>query len=116
MLQSDASSTVQAFVGAGLGAAIVPRLAVDDADPETVLLDIDPPDAIAPRVLALAWNAERRLRDDAASFADTARIVCAELGLFAARNGPLAALEVFPAEGSAFGRSVRRRNKSGAAA
>ena len=105
---------MQAFVGAGLGAAIVPRLAVDDADPETVLLDIDPPDAIAPRVLALAWNAERRLRDDAASFADTARIVCAEL--VAARPGPLAALEVFPAEGSDFGRNVRRRSKSGAAA
>jgi DNA-binding transcriptional LysR family regulator len=84
VLQSEASATVQAFVGAGLGAAIVPRLAVDDADHDTVVLELDPP--IAPRSLALAWNGERRLRKDAASFADAARAVCAELGFVKIRD------------------------------
>jgi DNA-binding transcriptional LysR family regulator len=77
---------VQAFVGAGLGAAIVPRLAVDDTDADTVVLELDPPDAIAPRVLAIAWNAERRLRKDAAAFADAARTVCTELGFVKIRD------------------------------
>jgi DNA-binding transcriptional LysR family regulator len=86
VLQSEASATVQAFVGAGLGAAIVPRLAVDDTDADTVVLELDPPDAIAPRVLAIAWNAERRLRKDAAAFADAARTVCTELGFVKIRD------------------------------
>jgi DNA-binding transcriptional LysR family regulator len=81
VLQSEASATVQALVGAGLGAAIVPRLAVDDGDPETVVLQLDPPDAVTPRAVAIAWNRERRLRKDAAAFADLARAVCADLGL-----------------------------------
>jgi DNA-binding transcriptional LysR family regulator len=81
VLQSEASATVQALVGAGLGTAIVPRLAVDEGASETSLLELDPPDAIAPRIVALAWNRERRLRKEAAAFADTARIVCTELGL-----------------------------------
>jgi DNA-binding transcriptional LysR family regulator len=86
VLQSEASATVQALVGAGLGAAIVPRLAVDEAASETVVLALEPPDAVAARVVALAWNRERRLRKEAAAFADTARAVCAELGLLKTRD------------------------------
>lgn len=85
VLQSEASATVQALVGAGLGAAIVPRLAVDTAAAETVVLALDPPDAISARVVALAWNRERRLRKEASAFADVARTVCSELGLLPLR-------------------------------
>jgi len=85
VLQSEASATVQALVGAGLGAAIVPRLAVDSAAAETVVLALDPPDAISARVVALAWNRERRLRKEASAFADVARTVCSELGLLPLR-------------------------------
>jgi DNA-binding transcriptional LysR family regulator len=85
VLQSEASATVQALVGAGLGAAIVPRLAVDGAAAETVVLALDPPDAISARVVALAWNRERRLRKEASAFADVARTVCSELGLLPLR-------------------------------
>ena len=86
VLQSEASATVQALVGAGLGAAIVPRLAVDEAAPETIVLELDPPDTISARVVALAWNRERRLRKEASAFADAARSVCTELGLMRLRD------------------------------
>src|SRR5436190_1105297 len=81
VLQSEASATVQALVAAGLGAALLPRLAVDEAATDTTILGLNPRDAIAPRTIALAWNRERRLRKDAAAFADTAADVCSKLGL-----------------------------------
>jgi DNA-binding transcriptional LysR family regulator len=86
VLQSEASATVQALVGAGLGAAIVPRLAVDEAATETTVLELDPPDAISARVVALAWNRERRLRKEASAFAEAARTVCSDLGLISGRD------------------------------
>jgi DNA-binding transcriptional LysR family regulator len=86
VLESEASATVQALVGAGLGAAIVPRLAVDEAAAQTTVLELDPPDAVPPRIVALAWNRERRLRKDAAAFAEVARGVCSELGLLKIRH------------------------------
>jgi DNA-binding transcriptional LysR family regulator len=81
VLQSEASATVQALVAAGLGAALLPRLAVDDSATDTAILGLNPPDAIPPRTIALAWNRERRLRNDAVAFADTAADVCSKLGL-----------------------------------
>ncbi len=87
VLQSEASATVQALVAAGLGAAIVPRLAVDEAAADTAILALDPTDAIAPRTVALAWNRERRLRKDAAAFAETAAEVCSSLGLMRTEEG-----------------------------
>jgi DNA-binding transcriptional LysR family regulator len=87
VLQSEASATVQALVAAGLGAAIVPRLAVDESLAETVLLPLEPPHAIAPRVVTLAWNAGRPPRKEAAAFIETARVVALELGLAGGRGG-----------------------------
>src|SRR5829696_8485079 len=78
VLESDAGATVQALVAAGLGSAIVPRSAVDDATTETAVVALDPPSAIAGRVVALVWNRERRLRKDAVAFVDAARSVCVE--------------------------------------
>jgi DNA-binding transcriptional LysR family regulator len=87
VLQSEASATVQALVAAGLGAAIVPRLAVDESLAETVLLPLEPPHAIAARVVTLAWNAGRPPRKEAAAFIETARVVALELGLARGRGG-----------------------------
>lgn len=87
VLHSEASATVQALVAAGLGAAIVPRLAVDESVAETVLLPLEPPHAIAPRVVTLAWNPERPPRKEAAAFVEAARVACLELGLARARGG-----------------------------
>jgi DNA-binding transcriptional LysR family regulator len=89
VLESDAGATVQALVAAGLGCAIVPRSAVDDAATDTKIVALDPPTAIAGRVVALVWNRERRLRKDAAAFVEAARSVCVEIEAShaAARNG-----------------------------
>ncbi|HLM35942.1 MAG TPA: LysR family transcriptional regulator [Gaiellaceae bacterium] len=94
VLESDAGATVQALVAAGLGAAIIPRSAVDEATTETTVVALDPPTAIAGRVVALVWNRERRLRKDAAAFVDAARSVCVEIDASHAvgRNGAQSSL------------------------
>lgn len=79
VLESDASGTVQSLVAAGLGAAILPRLAVADGAADTTVLSLAPADAIAERVVGIVWNRERRLRKDAAAFVDAARAVSADL-------------------------------------
>src|SRR5436305_1582556 len=53
---SDHNQTVQALVSAGVGAALVPRLTMDEADETTVLLELP---RIPPRVIALAWHRDR---------------------------------------------------------
>src|SRR5215213_8856345 len=94
VLESESCSTVQALVAAGLGSAIVPRSAVDDATTETAVVALDPPTAIAGHVVALVWNRERRLRKDAAAFVEAARSVCVEIDASHAvgRNGAQSSL------------------------
>ena len=58
VFRSDDNTTIQGCVGAGLGYALVPLLAVDVDDPAVRVLALDPPSP--PRVLCVAWSAERR--------------------------------------------------------
>lgn len=74
---ADTNATVQAFVGAGVGAAIMPRLAVNRGDRTVVAIDLSA--LLPPRRLAFYWHRERReadaldaLRD---AVADAARLV-----------------------------------------
>src|SRR6266508_3984842 len=53
VFRSDVNATVQALVGAGIGAAIVPRLA---ADPRDTLTVAKPLPGVPPRTLALVWH------------------------------------------------------------
>lgn len=76
IFRSDVNATVQALVGAGIGAAIVPGLAADPDDPLTVS---KPVPGIPPRVLALAWHRDRALRAPARAFVDVAQQVCRDL-------------------------------------
>jgi DNA-binding transcriptional LysR family regulator len=55
--RSNDNGTVQGLVAAGLGAALVPRLIVDENDRRVVALDLD--HRVPPRVLALAWRRGR---------------------------------------------------------
>lgn len=57
-MRVDTNGTVQALVGAGVGRAILPRLAVNESDPTVVALDLT--DVVAPRRLALYWHVGRR--------------------------------------------------------
>jgi DNA-binding transcriptional LysR family regulator len=56
--RAGSDATVQALVAAGLGAALVPRLAVDDRDPGVAIVDLD--GLLPARRLVAVWHAERR--------------------------------------------------------
>ena len=60
----------------GMGAAIMPQLAVDLTDPEVVVLPTEPP--IAPRSIVLALAPEQRRTPAVGRFLDIARDVAAE--------------------------------------
>ena len=74
--RSDVNATIQALVGAGVGAAVLPALAVDPGDGLTVLRELP---GIPPRVLAIARHRDRRHSRAADAFVETARAVCAGL-------------------------------------
>ena len=56
-LRSENDSVVQAFAAAGLGVAIMPRLAVNPADHRTGTVELG--ELIPPRRIALAWHEDR---------------------------------------------------------
>ena len=66
--------TVQALVGAGQGAAIVPRLAVDRDDEATVTVELD--GLFEPRVFGLCWHRDRRLGEAVRAFRDAILRCC----------------------------------------
>jgi molybdate transport repressor ModE-like protein len=74
--RSDVNATIQALVGAGVGAAVLPALAVDPSDRLTVLRELP---AIPPRVLAVARHRDRYHSRAAQAFIEEAHKVCARL-------------------------------------
>jgi DNA-binding transcriptional LysR family regulator len=86
VFRSEDNGTVQAMAGAGLGAALVPFLAVDPSDPAVVVIPTDLP----PRRIALMWHRDRYRSPASRSFVEIAVEVCAGL-----------AAELEPAGGSA---------------
>ena len=71
VFRSDDNGTVQAMVAAGMGAAIMPALALDPNDPEVVALHPNPP--FPPRVIALAWHRDRFRSAAAVAFIEMAQ-------------------------------------------
>lgn len=59
VFRSDVNATVQSLVAAGVGSAIVPRLAVDEADRRTAVVELGRSVALPPRVLAAVWHRDR---------------------------------------------------------
>jgi DNA-binding transcriptional LysR family regulator len=76
VFQSDHNQTVQALVVAGVGAALVPRLTMDEHDPATRLIELP---KIPPRMLAIAWHRDRYRTPVAHAFVEMAQAVSAEL-------------------------------------
>jgi molybdate transport repressor ModE-like protein len=76
VFRSDVNATVQALVGAGIGAAIVPGLAADPRDARTVA---KPLPGVPPRTLAIAWHRDRTLAPAARAFVQDAEHVCRDL-------------------------------------
>jgi DNA-binding transcriptional LysR family regulator len=81
VFRSDQNDTLQAMAAAGLGVAILPRLAVDESDERVRVLEPDPP--LPPREIALAWHSERVQPAIATAFAQLAQ---AAFGAHTARN------------------------------
>jgi len=74
--RSDVNATIQALVGAGVGAAVLPALAVDPSDELTAMRELP---GIPPRVLAVARHRDRYQSQAARAFIEHAQAVCAGL-------------------------------------
>jgi DNA-binding transcriptional LysR family regulator len=79
VFRSDIIGTVQALVGAGVGNAIVPRLAVDFADTQVSVVQLASDVPVQPRVIALFWHRDRYRSPAALGFVEAAREVCAQV-------------------------------------
>lgn len=75
--RADTDSGVRALVAAGVGAAVLPRLSLDPADPEIVAIDLG--DGLGSRDIVLVSHRFRRLPVAASRFRGVAAGVCAEL-------------------------------------
>jgi DNA-binding transcriptional LysR family regulator len=77
VFRSNDNSAVQAMVRAGMGHAVMPRLAIDAADPGVVVRPLEPP--ITSRAIGLALPIGRTRSPVVDRFVELARGVCAEL-------------------------------------
>jgi DNA-binding transcriptional LysR family regulator len=77
IFRSDDNGTVQGVVAAGLGAALVPRLTVDETDPSVAVIDLG--GRVPDRIIGIAWHRDRFRSEAAESFVAEAQILCAEL-------------------------------------
>jgi molybdate transport repressor ModE-like protein len=77
VFRSDHNGTVQGLVGAGVGAALLPSLAVDPNDEATRHIELGP--NVPPRLIAVAWHRDRYRSPAAKAFTELAAEVCAEL-------------------------------------
>lgn len=77
VFRSNDNPTIQGFVAAGLGYALLPRLTIDEDDPEIVFLPFSTP--VPPRRLGIIWHVDRQLPVAAHRFVDLAGEVCDDL-------------------------------------
>ena len=76
--RSNDNATVQAIVAAGLGFALMPRLAVSAGDPRLTTVELADP--MPPRVIIAVWHRHRRLPPATRAFIDIAVTVAAGMG------------------------------------
>jgi DNA-binding transcriptional LysR family regulator len=74
---SDDCAVLQAVVAAGFGAALIPRLAADEASSELATLELPP--GLPTWTLALVRNRQRHPIPAADAFIETARALCAKV-------------------------------------
>ena len=65
VFRSDHNGTVQGMVAAGLGAAVVPRLTVDEEDERVRVVELDD---VPPRTIAVVWHRDRHRGPSARAF------------------------------------------------
>lgn len=79
VFRSDIIGTVQALVGAGVGSAIIPRLAVDATDPSTAIVEFADEMPVQPRLISLFWHRDRYRSPAALGFVDATVEICAQV-------------------------------------
>ena len=72
-----AVAAVLAMVRAGMGMAVMPRLAVDPDDRRIAVRDLDPP--IAPRHITIGWRRDRTLSPVARRVVELAQEMTSQL-------------------------------------
>jgi DNA-binding transcriptional LysR family regulator len=77
IFRSDDNGAVQGMVGAGVGVAVVPALAVDTRDPNVVAIPLG--DAVPARLLCLVWHRDRYRSPAARAFVAAAQRLCEQL-------------------------------------
>ena len=77
VFRSDESGAVQRMVAAGIGSALIPRLAIDSSITGVVALDASR--RVPARQIGLAWHRDATLPEAAADFVAAARARCDEL-------------------------------------
>lgn len=81
VFRSDDNGTVQGLVKAGVGIAIVPRLAVDATDAAVRVVDLG--ERVPPRLLGIAWHRDRHRTRAAEAFVELAQRITAGAGIAA---------------------------------
>jgi DNA-binding transcriptional LysR family regulator len=76
VFRSDDNGTVQGLVAAGVGAALVPRLTVEESNEGIELIELG--DRVPPRILGIAWHRDRHRAPAAEAFVDVTRAVCGQ--------------------------------------
>jgi DNA-binding transcriptional LysR family regulator len=71
VLRTEQNDVLQALAANGLGVALMPRLAVDEFDSSTAIVDLG--QLLPPRTIAIAWHAERRHTPLVRAFVQTAQ-------------------------------------------
>jgi LysR substrate binding domain len=71
VLEAETGTAVQGLVAAGLGAAIVPRIAADERRSETQVVELQD-GLVGPRSIAAVWSRLQPQRADAARFVEAA--------------------------------------------
>jgi DNA-binding transcriptional LysR family regulator len=79
VFRSDDNGVVQALAGAGVGVAVVPRLAVSPNDETVRVIELDL--GIPPRTIGIVWHADRYHSPAAVAFVGTAREVADQAAL-----------------------------------
>ena len=77
VFRSDHNGTVQGLVGAGVGSALLPSLAVDPNDEATGQIELGA--NVPPRLIAVAWHRDRYRSPAARAFSELAVDVCTAL-------------------------------------
>jgi molybdate transport repressor ModE-like protein len=70
VFRSDDNATIQSMAAAGVGAALMPQLAVDSTDERTVAIELG--DLLPPRRLGIVWHADRTRSAAADAFIELA--------------------------------------------